>query len=303
MKQLTKYKQRGAVLILMFVSIVLIAMSFILGALNNRDPRFQSVIAQQREMQRVKEVLLGFAMNYSMDYGRGPGRLPCPDVSNTAVPTCNAVNMRRLPQTVTLPSGPRIELSNEYAGLDEQYWYAITPAFKTNATVLNTRTAGAFSVDGVTGYAAVLIAPGPVLAGQVRPHNTQASRYLEGSNTAGVAFVTTGTSVDTFNDRVIGITVDEVMSYATIKVAQEIKRVLDIYHPANANTYPADLASFQTALTAGAAGWMGTDGWTGGSFNYFFDSANQVRFQFDSCSIVYQLNFGTASISRTPLTC
>ncbi len=301
-------KQKGAVLILMFVTIVMVAMTVVLSALNKRDPRIKASIELQQELQAVKQTLLAYSLNYGADFGLGPGRLPCPDVSNTGAPTCNSVNLRRLPQTVTLSSGTPVAINNTYAGIDEQFWYAVTPAFKSNSTSLNTRSVGAFTVNSVAGYAAVIIAPGPPLSGQSRPHNTQVTRYLEGSNAVGTAFVDAGADTDTLNDRVFGITAKEVMSMATIRVAQAIKTVLDTHHPNNGDSYPVDEASFRAAMLLpanNAPSWLASEDWLGGTIAYTFDPLNddQVKLEFDSCNIVFQFDFGVTTISRAPLAC
>ncbi len=299
-------KQKGAVLILMFVTIAMVALSVILSALSKRDPRIKASVDLQQEMASVKQTLLAYSLSYGADLGNGPGRLPCPDINNSGVANCGGANFSRLPQTVTLSGGNSVAINNAYIGVDEQFWYAITPAYKASSTVLNTRSAGAFTVNGVAGYAAVVIAPGPALSGQTRPHASLVSRYLEGSNAVGTAFVDAGVDTDTLNDRVIGITVKEVMSMATIRVAQAIKSSLDIHHPTNGNSYPVDLASFQAAMLLPAnsvPAWIASDDWLGGTLAYTLVSPNQATLKFDSCSIVYQFDFGVTTISRTPLAC
>ena len=295
-------KQKGAVLILMFVTIVMVAMTVILSALNKRDPRIKASVELQQEMLSAKQTLLAYSLSYGADFGLGPGRLPCPAIDTSGVANCNGTNFSRLPQTVTLKDGTPIAINNTYAGIDEQFWYAITPAYKVNSTALNTRTAGAFTVNGVAGYAAVIIAPGLPISGQTRTSNLQVSQYLEGSNAAGTVFVNAGADVDTLNDRVLGITVKEVMSMATIRVAQAIKTVLDTHHPTNGNSYP-DAASFQAAMQNNVPAWMTPDDWLGGTLAYTLVTPNQATLKFDSCSIVYQFDFGVTTISRTPLAC
>lgn len=301
-------RQRGAVIILLFVSLILTAMAVVLTALNSRNPNTIRMQNTQQELQRVKEVLLGFALTESMQYGTlGPGRLPCPDVNNTGSPQCNAVNLRRLPRSLALPLTPAdpFIISEDFAATDEQFWYAITPAFKAGpGTALNTQTAGAYTIDGVGGYAAVLIAPGVPLTGQTRPHNTQAVRYLEGGNETGPDFVTGGTSADTFNDTVLGITTAEVMTMATIRVAQEIKRVLDTDYVANGNDYPVDQTAFTTAMSSPtAAAWLAADNWTVGAFAYTYVGVGMAQIKFDSCAVVFSFANGSNSISRSPKSC
>ena len=298
-------EQRGAALVLMFVTMVLVLLTVVMSALSNRNVHIAQARERQEEMQRVKDVLLGFAVTDSLLYGRGPGRLPCPDINNSGADTCNTVNFRRLPQTLTLPSTSPLVLSTEYAGLDQQFWYAVTPAYKTSSTLLNSRSAGAFSIDGVAGYAAVLLSPGEALSGQNRPHNTQADRYLESTNAGGVNFVSTG-GVNVLNDTVLGITDKEIMSLTSVRVAQEVKRVLDVYYPANGNDYPLDLTSFQAAMinpTYGAAAWVASNDWLGGTFTYTRTGAGQARIQFESCAIQFSFGFGAATIARSSTSC
>jgi hypothetical protein len=293
-------RQRGAVIILFFLAIFLSGATVILSALNNRSSNIAQGVETQVAMERAKEALLAYALMYSKEYaGSGPGRLPCVDTDNDGLANCTAAQLGRLPEEVILPSGVRISLSDAGAGTDQQLWYALSPSFRTDAVALNSTTAGSLTLDGEGGLVAVLIAPGTLLAGQGRP-GIAASAYLEDVNAAGTTFVS-NSALANFNDRVIPIRRAELMSMVVPRVAQEIKALLDVYHPANGNTYPVDQAAFLTAMTPG---WLVTNNWHTSVETYTLTTPpNIASFKFLNCAITFTINFATGTIVRSQASC
>lgn len=301
-------RQKGAVLILLFVALIMGAATVILSALNNRSPQVRDRINKQNEMQLVKEALLSYAMTYP-EYSSpsaGPGRLPCSDMNNNGSMNCNtnAVSLGRLPQQISPSIGSPVFLSDRYAGIGQQFWYAVAPGFRQSVASLNTSATSAFNLDG-SGIAALIIAPGPALDGQVRSNVNQADLFLESNNATGPNFVSTHpTDPSLFNDIVMPITVAEVFTYATMRVGQEIKRVLDVYFTANANTYPPDVTQFRTAMSSNGAAWVSANSWISTSLStYTRTSATTATTQFNNCAIVFTFNQAQTGFTRSQRSC
>ena len=128
----------------------------------------------QRVLKEAKQALLQYAFDYpTIVPGRGPGRLPCPDTSNTGTPDagpgCSDL-VGRFPW-----NAPGM---NFYAARDASYeklWYAVSSNFDNfNAGQVNSDTVGTITINNQSGdelynglgngIAAVIIAPGPEIA-------------------------------------------------------------------------------------------------------------------------------------------
>ena len=308
-------RQRGAALILFFTVMVIAATTIVLGALNNRSPQVQDRINKQIEMAKIKESLLGYALSYANynNTNAGPGRLPCPDTTNDGQMNCSGIiTVGRLPQSLTTTSSGPVFLSDRYVGVDQQFWYAVATAFRQDTTSLNSThnlAANLLSVDGALGeYAALIIAPGPALDSQVRNAGVQINGYLEAAtDTTATSFISRHPSDSTlFNDSIIGITGDEVMTYATLQAALEFKRLMLIYLalPLVANVLPADLALLQTALaTLGTPSWFINDSWASALESYTPSALSSTDIKFQNCDIVYTFDFSNNTVSRAPSSC
>ena len=189
-------------------------------------------------LAQAKEALIGRAV---ADDTR-PGSLPCPDTDDDGVAEIFAgvdcpSYIGRLPwKTLGLPD-PR-----DSAG--ERLWYALAPVFRDNASVglLDTDTKGSLTVyqdsmaTTITSEAvAVIFAPGPAVAGQIRDPASanNAANYLEttgGVNNAIAAgpFISAQTS-SLFNDRLLAITTAELMPLVEMRVAREMLALLSAY--------------------------------------------------------------------------
>jgi hypothetical protein len=202
---------------------------------------------------------------------------------------------------MTVPNGNVHPLNADLAGIDQQLWYAVSPAFRrSTAGVVNTNVSGTLSLDGRSGLAAVLIAPGEPVGSQSRPSNNDAN-YLEAGNAGGPNFISTyPTDPDNFNDRVIGIHASEILSPVSARVAETIKQQLDAYHSSNGQ-YPPDAAEYNAALGSAPA-WFANNQW-GSNSNYTFLTATTASVSFTGCSIVYTLDQTTPNISRTGNRC
>jgi len=212
-----------------------------------------NALAVQREkgaaaaLAQAKQALIGRA---AADQNR-PGSLPCPDIDNDGSLTLNvdyfsggvcASLIGRLPwRTLGLP-----DLRDD-AG--ERLWYALSDLFSDNAVagLLDNDTKGnrtvyseSSAVTITSEAAAVIFAPGPILAGQLRDTATNqntAANYLDstgGANNAAAAgpYITAQRS-DTFNDRLLVITTAELMPVVEQRVAREMLALLSAYRAAS----------------------------------------------------------------------
>lgn len=180
-----------------------------------------------------------------------PGRLPCPDTTNTGFKdaSCGAIGanqLGRLPwRTLGLP-----DLRD---GSGECLWYAVSGAFKENpaTTPVNSDTNGQLVIKDDAGNTlagnaiAVILAPGAALPGVTRAAGTSqcggtniASDYLDVANAINNAMSPPTTFVagqpsDTFNDRLVFITRAQFFPAVERRVGGEIRKLLNSYFLAN----------------------------------------------------------------------
>jgi hypothetical protein len=182
---------------------------------------------------------------------------------------------------------------------DNQYWYAVSAAFRFSPdAVLNSGSAAALNLNGTSDFVAVVIDAGPPLSGQTRPNNT-VGNYLEGIHIDGLNFNSAPPSA-TQNDRIIGITRAELMSVVVPKVAVTIARLI------GTNPYPVDHAELTTLLAAAAApdNWLSTEQWAA-VITYAFTpgSPNSAALTFSNCSIQFTFSGSPPAVTRTGTRC
>jgi type II secretory pathway pseudopilin PulG len=128
----------------------------------------------KRVLNEAKQALLMYAYNYPETAGRGPGRLPCPDmnISGTPNPPCpkSNPNIGRFPWEANGMNFYDIKDSS-----NESLWYAVSSTFDNGpSTTINSDSTGTITVfdqtgslvyDGAAdGIAAVIIVPGAAIA-------------------------------------------------------------------------------------------------------------------------------------------
>lgn len=189
----------------------------------------------QESLRKAKAALIAYAASEQWQTYRGatkfqPGALPCPDrdFDGDSDGVCGSALLRigRLPWK-TIGSDDLRDASGEHL------WYVLSSSFRKldGTTVINSDTAGQLTVTGfapVTNVVAIVFAPGAVLFGQDRDpagasFNDPAS-YLEGFNAAYDTFTTSAQATGTFNDRLIVITQEDIMTAVEPVVAALIER-------------------------------------------------------------------------------
>jgi len=287
-------RQQGVILLALFGILFIAGAGVLISLLDG------NAIAQRRSnntsiaMREAKEALIAYATLYAEYYGAtnsGPGFLPCPDSNGDGIENvpCAANSLGRIPRSITLPNGNFFPLSNYNSSIDEQLWYGVADNFRRSPLgVINSSTITGTTLDGQGRIAAILIAPGPPNSSQSRPSNTS-SRYLEDSNITAPSFVSSAiVNPGLFNDRVLSITIDEIMGPITRQVAYLLKTELDAYRVVNL-AYPAD-ADFTPLNIAPAEAWFTTNSW--------FANANYVRVSNDEATLTFT---GCPNISYTLL--
>ncbi|MEO7727219.1 MAG: hypothetical protein ABIS45_08195 [Burkholderiales bacterium] len=292
-------RQCGNVAIFMIAVLVVVGASWFGTSLgtnmvfSERERKTASALAQ------AKQALIGRA---TIDSSL-PGSLPCPDlVTNIAgnnVPNDGIADLfagHNCPSYLGRLPWRTLGLADLRDADGEHLWYALSPNFRDYASVvlINDSTSGTLSIAGnapLTNVVAVIFSPGAALGTQSRSgvaNQSNVTNYLEGANATGGAAFSVQTASADFNDRLMTITVADLMAIVEKRVANEITIGLNRYFVANSvlpnAALPADfscqphgdpnlcLPSASTAtgllprnLTPGA-------GWPGSAFPGWFNA-------------------------------
>ena len=202
-----------------------------------------AAVRTEAALAAARDALIGYAASYPDQHaGRhGPGYLPCPDRNGNGSPNtpCPRKSLGRLPWR-------RLGLHDPRDGAGERLWYALADNFRANGHKYRPLNAGApaeLVVDGRSGIAAVLFAPGSPLSFQDRARDRfDPARYLEGGNETAddSIFASQGPLPtpsgalpdDRFNDRVVTISRDELMAAAGRRALATVRAVLREYRDA-----------------------------------------------------------------------
>ena len=231
--------QRGAVLTALMLVLVLGSGAATLGWLEAAARSAHAARRTEAAVAAARDSLIGYAASYPDQHANrhGPGYLPCPDTSGNGSPNtpCGRGSIGRIPWR-------RLGLHDPRDGTGEILWYAIADNFRANGykhRPLNRETRAELEVDGIDGYAAVVVAPGLALSFQHRDRDRfDPAQYLEGGNetaadrayVSGAAGFSPADSMrDRFNDRIGAISRDEVMRAAGARVLAEIAALLRRY--------------------------------------------------------------------------
>jgi hypothetical protein len=205
---------------------------------NERDRKIASALAQ------AKRALIGRATTDASL----PGSLPCPDlvthIAGTNVPDDGIADLFagiNCPSYIGRLPWRTLGLGDLRDPDGERLWYALSPNFRDYAShvLINDTTAGSLSVAGSTALnnvVAVVFAAGAPLASQPRgsaAEKNNVANYLEGSNTTGSPSFTMQVPDARFNDRLVTITVGDLISFVERRVANEITVGLNRYFAAN----------------------------------------------------------------------
>lgn len=261
MKRAVGARAQGSGLIAVLLIVALLAAAGLLAqgelaALAQMRAQARSLAA----LAQARAALLGYALSYAESHpGEGYGYLPCPDAGNTGSTPLGACGMRELGRFGRLP-WRTLGLPALRDGWNECLWYGVAASVKHNpkALALNWDSPGQFLLRTAQGeplatgtaaadarLVAVLLAPGPALAHQLRPpaapHECSGSDAVEADlghyldpaypvSFAGTLEIRQGSSDDaTGNDLLAWIELDDI--YAALRrrsdFATHIERIID----------------------------------------------------------------------------
>ncbi len=182
MKRIRSNHQKGYALLLMLLSLMAVGgfafLDFAQDAKREVDQsRFEH---NKRVLEEAKQALLMYAYNYPVNNpGRGPGRIPCPDMNNdgSSESSFNCISgsemVGRFPW-----NDPEMDFYDARDASGARLWYGVSKTFARTISpltddVINSDTPGEITIhdlsgtlmyDGfVAGIAAVIIAPGSAI--------------------------------------------------------------------------------------------------------------------------------------------
>lgn len=315
-------RERGAALLIILTIIGLGAAYFLVSALNKANQQIERDRITAAALAQAKDALIGYAVANMAT----PGGLPFPDRNNdgnydgsgdcvtsgfnSALHLLGKWPSYQEQGCGTPVSAFGIPLADSYG---ETLWYAVSGNLVKSAsgggnyTVINSSIAtGWFTVVNAQGAvltnraAAVILAPGGVVQAQTRAGAAPtANQFLESAIIGGITYTNfvieagdTGfvsrNADDTFNDRLLYITADELMASVTKRVAQELKQLLDA-----SGAYPGAAAGFPVLPPWFSTNWLPVT-------TYTQVSAAQATLSFTGCGITYTLNLGASMTQNQP---
>jgi hypothetical protein len=280
-------KQRGVALLVILVALGLLVGMLAIGFAGDLLRQNQSQQRTTDALAQAREALIGWSVQRTSSVtlpNARPGELPCPDQNNDGFEdgTCVPGALGRVPwKTLGIPE-PR-------DGAGETFWYALAGPFRiwaVNANQIDNDTKGNITVYSgssstvMTSEAvAVIFAPGAVLGAQDRgctvgvnctatgqcttspaslTPKCNPTNYLDTTGGANNA-TTNGPYIsaqpsDTFNDRLLVITTDSLITPVEQRAAREMLALLDRYktlstcdcYPWAANNFDDDSVNLRT---------------------------------------------------------
>lgn len=253
-------KQRGSIVVVLLAVLVLFATYAMFQSLNIAAVRVERDRVTNESLAKAKEALVAYAVS---DANR-PGELPCPDIDDDGAATpgvdyigsaCASL-IGRLPwKTLDLP-----DLRDDSG---ERLWYAVSDDFHASGSVaLNSDTAfrtgnTSYTLTGQqagSNLVALVFAPGaPVVrAGALQSRSAagalNAANYLDVANgednaDANRLFVAADKS-QSFNDRILPVHSDDIMSLVQRRAAREYAQHLRDHYDAWKNAVPPASTTF-----------------------------------------------------------
>ena len=211
LSHLRLHKQRGAVLMVMLVILIIGATAMLVSSLNSVTPQLARDKNSSDALAQAKEALIGYAITYSDTHTNVNGFLPCPDQGQnitqdgTANSSCAVTDISAIGKLPWKSLG----LPPLRDGSGECLWYAVSGTYKNSpdTDLMNWDNNGLFQImatDGVSFLAgssadnqpvAVIFAPGPPMGAQSRTPATNApscggnytaSNYMDNDTIHGI---------------------------------------------------------------------------------------------------------------------
>lgn len=284
-------RQRGAALLLLLLLLLAGAGLLFVSGLKSAAVELTAQHKTIAALAQAKQALLGYALLDPGGTSVNPGRLPCPDQDNDG----NAQGAACATPHIGWFPWRTLDIGELRDGNGERLWLLVDGAFRSGGGALNSTVQPSLTLDG-RAVVAVLFAPGPVLdrLGQVRPASGPFSasaypNYLEGIGGSPLAVHTQAPS-DTYNDRVLALTPQELFTAVTQRMARAL---------AQANPPP------YTASTI--AGLVKPVLWSANQWDDAVDpsssvTASTITLKFTNCAIVYTIT-GLQTVQRDRPAC
>ncbi len=199
----TRSKQRGVVLITLMLVILAAGSYVLLQALNvaAQNAGYDEAVTRAA-LNEAKLALIGYAVHQPA-LNLGPGRLPCPDLTGDGAAVGSGSLGGANPTIGWFPFST-IESGKISDASGTDLWYAIADSHRYFLTTpINSDTGDSsddLSLDSEDDIVAIIIAPGPALAGQDRSTGADISDFLEGDNATPSDASYTANGTDPFND-------------------------------------------------------------------------------------------------------
>ena len=197
-------KQRGAAFLILVMMLAIAAVSFIVIAAPGESNQLAAAQKTAQALAAARDALIGFAA--SVPDSDRPGDLPCPATSyatGDAGSSCDTAASR-----IGYLPWRKLGLPDLRDGSGAPLLYAVSNGFKNNTRtgILNSDTAGDFTVAGENAIA-IVFAPGSPIGSQDRNAGTfNVSNFLELGNADGDSVFVNSDGTATFNDRLMWIT-------------------------------------------------------------------------------------------------
>lgn len=213
-----RHRERGIVLLGLMIALFLAAGFLVLSRANRAPNQAARDSLDIPALQQAREALLARAVS---DANR-PGSLPCPapDSNGSALAPPCATYVGWFPwRTLGLPD------LRDQSG--ERLWYVLSPSLQDSGAI-NSNAVSSLTLDGGSGIAALIIAPGAPLAGQSRPSFSPAD-YLDAkdgnpatSNADLNDSYFSAQSSENFNDKVLVLSTSALFAGVSKRVLGEI---------------------------------------------------------------------------------
>ena len=272
--------QRGAVLMVMLVILVMGALTYLVNSLSTSAQKTARQEKTAEALAQAKEALIGRAVADD----NHPGSLPCPDlITNTTSPILNIPNDgvadslsgNECPSYIGWLPWKTLGLPDLRDGTGERLWYVLSRNFRDdNSNPINSDSSGALIVDGnitISNIAAIVVAPGAPLCG--KSHNSNnVTDYLEAGDGTATTYNLKSFSDECnnfpYNDNLLAITASQILPVTEKVVGKRVRDLLNASHAIlgrfpfatpfsdpSASTFIATIGTYEGLLPGATATW------------------------------------------------
>jgi len=213
-------RQNGVILLGLMIALLLASGFYFIRQTNKMSSRQAQETTDTATLQKAIDALLARAVS---DANR-PGSLPCPAPNSDGM----ALGVIPCPSHIGWLPWRTLDLPDLRDSSGERLWYVLSPAFQDTG-ILNSNSVSTLTLDGAAGVSALVIAPGPALAGQNRPSNN-AGDYLDTwngnpltSNNDGNDSYFSGAGGASFNDKVMPLPTTTLLTNVGKRILGEIR--------------------------------------------------------------------------------